>query len=274
VAVSGTRIGAITPLVRGSVILAKVDQALPIKADGVLRGFNNVVGTTFFPRYLEPFAPERIVEVSAGPKRLLTDPDILNSEASVVKIVGTNACTGGVEGSGFLYAPGRIMTNAHVVAGVTRPEVEVNGQKLTGTIVLYDPRLDVAILTVDDSTSPALAFDTEVAAKDPVAIVGFPQDGPFDIQAARVRSEQRLRSPDINGKSTVIREVFALRGLIRPGNSGGPILTSSGDVAGMVFAASVTDGETGYALTANQLAESAAAGVNTNGAVDTGTCVR
>lgn len=274
VAVSGTRIGAITPVVRESKVLAQVDRALPLEASGLLRGFNNVVGAGFFPRYLEPFAPERIVDVPPGPERLLHDPDVLVSEASVVKIVGENACTGGVEGTGFVYSPGRVMTNAHVVAGVTRPEVEIDGQVLVGTVVHYDPRLDVAVLAVDTTNPPPLAFDPDVKASDGVAIVGYPQDGPFDVQTARVRSQQRLRSPDINNTSIVLREVFALRGLIRPGNSGGPVLTSGGDVAGMVFAASVTDSDTGYALTATQLADSAAAGINNDKAVATGTCVR
>ena len=127
VAVSGTRIGAITPMVRDSTILAKVDQTLPSDSGQVLQAFNNVVGTTFFPRYLEPFAPERIVAVKPGDKRMLTDPDVVVAQSSVVKVRGANGCGSGVEGTGFFYAPGRLMTYAHVVAGVTRPEVEVAG---------------------------------------------------------------------------------------------------------------------------------------------------
>lgn len=274
VAVSGTRIGAFTPLVRDSAILAEVDQTLPTDSDKVLQAFNNVVGTTFFPRYLEPFAPERIVAVRPGDPRMLTDPDVVAAEASVVKVRGTNGCGGGVEGTGFFYAPGRLMTNAHVVAGVTRPEVEVGGSSVTASVVLYDPELDIAVLSLPDTGSFPLAFDTEVEPREPVAVLGYPEDGPYDVESGRVRSEQRLRSPDIYGEGTVIRQVFSLRGLIRPGNSGGPIVTSAGDVAGMVFAASVSDPDTGYALTAEQVAESAAAGVAATAPVDTGTCVR
>ena len=273
VAVSGTRIATITPQVRNSKVLAAVDRAIPVGADGVMKGFNDVVGSTYFPRYLEPFAPERIVEVPAGPRRIVRAAGVVSSEPSVVKVLGDNICSGGVEGSGFLYAPGRVMTNAHVVAGVTRPTVEVGGQQLTGTVVVYDPELDVAVVAVDDAATPHLVFDRDVEAGAPVAVVGYPQDGPFDIQPARVRSQQRLRSPDIHGNGVVIREVLALRGLIRPGNSGGPVLTAEGDVAGVVFAASVSDPDTGYALTADQVSEAAAAGLRGAAPVSTGMCV-
>lgn len=274
VAVSGTRIGAITPLVRDSTVLAKVDQTLPADASKVLQTFNNVVGTTFFPRYLEPFAPERIVAVEPGDKRMLTDPDVVAAQSSVVKVRGSNGCGSGVEGTGFFFAPGRLMTNAHVVAGVTRPEVEVGGTSVVASVVLYDPDLDIAVLAMPDPGIPLLKFDTGAEPDDDVAVVGYPEDGPYDVEAGRIRSQQRLRSPDIYGEGTVIRQVYSLRALIRPGNSGGPILTSGGDVAGMVFAASVSDRETGYALTASQVAESAAKGVTSESPVDTGTCVR
>src|SRR5918995_1749596 len=274
VAVSGTRIGAITPLVRESALLARVDQTLPPDSGEVLQTFNNVVGTTFFPRYLEPFAPERIVAVRPGDPRMLTDPDVIAAETSVVKVRGTNGCGSGVEGTGFFYAPGRLMTNAHVVAGVTRPEVEVGGSSVVASVVLYDADLDIAVLALPDAGVPRLAFDTTAEPGDDVASVGYPEDGPYDVQAGRIRSQQRLRSPDIYGEGTVIRQVYSLRALIRPGNSGGPILTSAGDVAGMVFAASVSDQDTGYALTASQVSESGALAVPGEPRVHPAPCVR
>ena len=145
---------------------------------------------------------------------------------------------------------------------------------VVASVVLYDEDLDIAVLSLPDTGTPHLALDAEVEPRDAVAVLGYPEDGPYDVQSGRVRAEQRLRSPDIYGEGTVIRQVFSLRALIRPGNSGGPIVTSAGDVAGMVFAASVSDQDTGYALTADQVAESAAAGVTRDAPVDTGTCVR
>ncbi|MEI2711786.1 MAG: MarP family serine protease [Nocardioides sp.] len=273
VAVSGSRLGALTPQVRESIVLGKVDAALPNGANRVLRAFDNVVGNTFFPRYLEPFAPERIVKVAPGPKRMFTDPDVVNAAPSVLKVRSTRACQGGIEGSGFLYARNRLMTNAHVVAGVRRPEVLIGDRSVPARVVHYDARLDVAVLALDTANLPTLPFNRSAKAKDPIAILGFPQDGPYDVRSGRIRAQQRLRSPDIYGSGSVIREVFSVRGLVRPGNSGGPIVDSAGDVVGVVFAASVSDRQTGYALTADQVAEAAALGVTSSAQVSTGRCV-
>jgi S1-C subfamily serine protease len=272
VAIAGSGISGITPLVRESLVLKKVDQLLPAGADGLLKAFNNVVGTTFFPRYLEPFAPERIVAVGPGPRRLLTDPDVVRAELSVVKIQSVNSCGRGIEGSGFVFAPDRVMTNAHVVAGVDEPTIEIGGNAVAGRVVYYDPDVDVAVIAVESGEATVLSFDLDVEPKQGVAILGFPEDGPYDVQTARVRSEQRLRSPNIYGDGAVIRDVLSLRGKVRPGNSGGPVVSSAGDVVGMVFAASLTDSDTGYALTAEQVSEAAAEGTVRGEAADTEDC--
>jgi Trypsin-like peptidase domain/Colicin V production protein len=272
VAVAGSGITGITPLVRESTVLKTVDELLPDSAANLLKAFNNVVGTTFFPRYLEPFAPERIVPVGPGPQRLLTDPDVVRAESAVVKIQSVNSCGRGIEGSGFLFARDRVMTNAHVVAGVDEPKIEIGGETLKATVVYYDPDVDIAVLAVDSGDLTTLPFDTEVQPQQGVAILGYPQDGPYDVQTARVRSEQRLRSPNIYGDGAVIREVLSLRGKVRPGNSGGPVVSSGGDVVGVVFAASLTDSDTGYALTADQVAEAATLGVGAGAPVDTQDC--
>ncbi|GAA4122150.1 MarP family serine protease [Nocardioides fonticola] len=272
VAISGSRIAGVTPLVRSSAVLGEVDAVLPRDSADLLQAFNDVVGEGFFPRYLEPFAPERIVEVAPGDKRMLQRPGVRAAGASILKVRGTNRCGRGVEGSGFLYAADRLMTNAHVVAGVTDPDVIIDGSPVPGRVVYYNPNVDLAVISFDSGTRRPLAFDEDAQAQDAVAIVGYPQDGPYDVRAGRIRAEQRLRSPNIYGDGTVIREVFSLRGLVRPGNSGGPILTTRGQVAGVVFAASVTDADTGYALTASQAQDAAAAGERGSTAVSTGAC--
>ncbi len=272
VAVSGASLPWVSKQVRESRVLSRVDDVMPPRAVTALNSFNDVVGSSFFPRYLEPFARERILEVGPPPGRIGRDPEVRAAGASVLKVRGENSCNRGVEGTGFLYAPNRLMTNAHVVAGVRDPAVIVDDQEVPATVVYYNEDLDVAVLAVDGLNRPFLRFDTGGEERDPGAVLGYPQDGPYDVQAARIRNKQRLRSPDIYGDGTVIREVFSLRALVRPGNSGGPLVSADGDVLGVIFAASVTDGDTGYALTAEQVKESAAQGATSDREVSTGRC--
>ncbi len=229
----------------------------------MLNAFNNVVGTTFFPRYLEPFAPERIVEVGPGPRRLLTDPDVEAAGPAVLKVRGTNDCGRGVEGTGFVYSAGRLMTNAHVVAGVDEPEVIIDGSSVTAEVVYYNSDLDIAVLELGTSGVPSLAFDREAQPQDGVAILGYPQGRHLQRAARADPGRAAVAVRNIYGEGTVIREVFSLRGLVRPAHSGGPIVSSAGDVVGVVFAASVTDRETGYAVTADQVGRSARSGSRT-----------
>ena len=273
VAISGSRIPGISPQVRESRVLVTVNDVMPVQAQQALRSFDSVVGSSFFPRYLEPFAPERIVTVAPAQRRVLRDPDIRDAARSVFKIRSNNRCGSGVEGTGFLYAPNKLMTNAHVVAGVTEPMVKVGGDTVRGTVVHYDPEVDVAVIDVPALDGPAMGFDLDGREREQGAVLGFPQDGPFNAQPVRIRSDQRLRSPDIYGNGTVTRHVFSLRGLIRPGNSGGPVVSTGGRVLGVVFAASVSDRDTGYALTADQVRRAAALGLDSRQRVSSGNCV-
>jgi S1-C subfamily serine protease len=272
VAITGARIPVISPMVNGSRVLSTVNGVMPARAQTTLRAFDDVVGSSFFPRYLEPFAPERIIHVAPAPSGVVRDPDIEHAELSVFKIRGNSRCGNGVEGSGFLYYPGRVMTNAHVVAGVSDPVVRVGSHDVAAKVVFYDRRTDVAVLAVPSLTGPVIGFDLHGHERETGAVLGFPNDGPFNAQPARIRSEQRLRSPDIYGNGTVTREVFSVRGVIRPGNSGGPLVSTAGRVLGVVFAASVTDGQTGYALTADQVRHAAEVGIGADRGVGTGGC--
>ena len=272
VAVSGAKLPWASREVRSSAVLDRVNGVMPANAVEALNSFNDVVGSSFFPRYLEPFAPERIIDVGPPPGRVARDPDVQRAQESVFKIRGENSCSRGVEGSGFLYGPGRVMTNAHVVAGVDRPVVLVGEDERPATVVYYNPDIDIAVLAVDGTRGPFLRFDQSGRPNQAGAVLGYPQDGPYNVQAARIRGEQRLRSPDIYGDGTVVREVFSLRALVRPGNSGGPLVSSAGKVLGVIFAASVTDTDTGYALTSEQVAGAAAQGLTRSSDVDTGAC--
>ena len=273
VAISGSQIPGISPQVRHSRVLIGVNRVMPVQAQQALRSFDQVVGSSFFPRYLEPFAPERIVNVPKADHKVLRDPDIRRAAESVFKVRSSNRCGGGVEGTGFLYAPGKLMTNAHVVAGVTEPEVIVGDDAVTGKVVYYDPDVDIAVIDVPELDGPTISFDLTAKERQQGASLGFPQDGPFDARPVRIRSDQRLRSPDIYGDGTVTRHVYALRGMIRPGNSGGPVVSTAGRVLGVVFAASVSNHETGYALTADQVRRAAAMGLDAEDKVSSGNCL-
>lgn len=272
VAISGARIPGLSPQVRDSRVLVAVDQLMPQQAQQALRSFNNVVSSSVFPRYLEPFAQERIRNVPHADRTVLRDPDIRAAARSVFKIRSNNRCGSGVEGTGFLYAPRKLMTNAHVVAGVTEPMVEVGERTVQGTVVYYDPEVDVAVIEVPGLDVPPVRFALSGRESQQGAVLGYPQDGPFDAQPVRIRADQRLRSPDIYGNGTVTRHVFSLRGMIRPGNSGGPVVSTNGRVLGVVFAASVSDKDTGYALTSDQVRQAAARGLGARTKVSSGNC--
>ncbi|MDX6326667.1 MAG: hypothetical protein QOK15_3021, partial [Nocardioidaceae bacterium] len=184
VAVSGASLPWVTQQVRSSEVLKRVDGLMPARAVQALNSFNEVVGSSFFPRYLEPFAQERIVQVAAPPLRISSDPDIQAAAQSVVKVRGENRCGQGVEGSGFLFSPTRVMTNAHVVAGVSSPHVLVGDQEVTASVVYYNPEIDVAVLAVQDLGRPHLSFDRTGRSQEAGAVLGFPQDGPYDVEGA------------------------------------------------------------------------------------------
>lgn len=270
--VSGTSIPYLSTASRDSSILERVDDVMPTQASSVLRAFNKVLDANLFPRYIDPFESEEIKAVAPPDTSTLASEGVREAAGSVVKILGEASCQRGIEGTGFAYAKDRIMTNAHVVAGVTDPVVVVSGRRLDAEVVVFDPKLDVAVLRVDGLNLKSLDFDRTGEQGDSAAILGFPENGPFDARAARIRSVLNLRSPDIYDKGEVVRKTFSIRGLVRSGNSGGPLVSESGDVYGLIFAASVTDSSTGYALTAGQVAADADKGRSATRSVSTGQC--
>ncbi|KAA1380730.1 MarP family serine protease [Aeromicrobium fastidiosum] len=270
--VSGTSIPYLSTASRDSAILEKVDGVMPARATSVLRSFNEVLDSNLFPRYIDPFDSEDITQVDPPDEETLASAGVRRARDSVVKILGQARCDRGIEGSGFAYADGRIMTNAHVVAGVASPSVVVGDREVPTRVVLFDRDLDIAVLAVEGLDLDPLRFDDTGEAGQAAAVLGYPQNGPFDARAARIRDEIRLRSPDIYDRGQVVRETFSVRGLVRSGNSGGPLVSESGDVLGVIFAASVSDKSTGYALTAKQVADDARKGARATAEVSTGDC--
>lgn len=272
VAVSGARIPSVTSAVRGSQVLAKVDDSLPGGADRALQAFNDVVNTDLFPRFLDPFVPERIRETQPPDGAIARNPVVREAYSRIAKVTGVANCSRGLEGSGFVYAPQRVMTNAHVVAGVSSPKVEVNGKKYDAKVVLFDSSVDIAVLYVPEARRQAPGVRQGGQGRRRRGGARLPGERAVRLEPARIRSEERLRGPDIYGDKTVTRRAFSIWAQVRPGNSGGPLISAKGTVYGVVFAASVEDNRTGYVLTAEQVAEDAAAGAKATEEVSTQSC--
>jgi S1-C subfamily serine protease len=264
--------------VRNSSILQGVDQVVPSVANTWFGPFRRLLDQDLdrngFPEVFGGLGPTNVTPVAPPDPRLARSRAVRLAEPEVVKITGVApACSRQLEGSGFVYAPNRVMTNAHVLAGVTSPTVQpVNGPPLPARVVLYDPERDVAVLDVPGLGGTALQFADPISRGQNAIVVGYPENGPFTAVAARVRSVQNARGPDIYQNRQVTRQIYSLFSLVRPGNSGGPLLTPSGKVAGVVFAAAVDNARTGYALTAREVAPDAAAGEKATNSVSTQGC--
>lgn len=274
VAASGAQLHRLNQAVRTSVVLGSVDDALPGGTTRVMATFTSLVDSSKFPRYLEPFTPERIKDVPAPLPAFAQSAGVREAGRSVVKVLGSaDGCGRTLEGTGFAIGRGRVMTNAHVVAGVDDPVVAVAATSYRAQVVHYDPEVDVAVLRVPSLGVAPLRFAARPAeSEDPAAVLGFPENGPYDVQPARVRDQQTLRSPDIYSEGTVSRDTYSIYAMVRPGNSGGPLVNSGGEVLGVIFAASVTSKNTGYALTADQVSEAAVDGSAATSEVSTGPC--
>jgi S1-C subfamily serine protease len=169
---------------------------------------------------------------------ILNSPAVRAARLSVVRVLGT-ACGLGVEGSGWVAAPHVVVTNAHVVAGESDTTVEIGGHApgLAAEVVDFDPHDDVAILRVPGLDERSLSLAPHPSAGTGAAILGYPLDGPFNAEPGRIGQTQSVNTEDAYGNGPVIRSITPLRGLVRPGNSGGPLIDSSGQVVGTVFAA-------------------------------------
>ena len=274
-AVASSPYETLSSQVQRSVVLGAVDEVVPDAGRRLFTSLRDLVDERGFPEVFDDLRRPEVTDVAPPDPVLATSPAVRLAKPSVLKITGeATDCGKRIEGSGFVYAPQRVMTNAHVVAGVDRPVVEVgDGELLPATVVLFDPGRDLAVLAVPGLTRPALAFNAETAESGSGAIVvGYPKDGPFRPNAARISDDQDARGLDIYGEQTVVREIYALRGLVEQGNSGGPLLDLQGRVYGVIFAAAADDRNVGYALTAQEVAGQAAAGATATERVSTRTC--
>lgn len=267
--------------IRGSKVLAGVDSVVGATLPSARQLPNELralLDSSGFPDVLSPFAQTPITEVGPPNAALASSPAIRNAGDSVVKIRGKALrCSRALEGTGFVIAPERVVTNAHVVAGTAEVTVETShngkGRSRPAKVVSYDPEVDVAVLAVPGLDLDPLRIAPRTASVgDDAIVLGYPLDGPFKVTPARIRDHIDLRGPDIYTAKTVVRDVYTVRAVVRSGNSGGPLLAPDGSVYGMVFGAALDDNETGYVLTAQQIAPMLRAAPSLSASVSTGSC--
>lgn len=275
-ALRGSPAPAVNRAVSSSKLLTAVDRYMPENLNVLAENFRRAVAGSDFPRVFAGVAPEQILPVPAPDPGTVSRKVLARAAQSIVKIVGdAPACGRGQEGSGTVVAPQRVLTNAHVVAGVAAPTVQVGGEgpRLRARVVLFDPQRDVAVLAVPDLHAPALPLArVDLGHGDDAVVAGFPKNGPFAAGAARVRDVLTAVGEDIYGKPGVTREVYSLYANVQQGNSGGPLLDTGGHVVGMVFAKSLDDPSTGYALTIKEIASDVRAGESAQQRVSSGGC--
>lgn len=223
---------------------------------------------------LQTSARPSIVPVDAPDANLANSPVVAAVRSSVVKVRGVaDRCQKIFEASGFVVAPSAVMSTAHEVAGADISFVEVDGKTYDAQVVSYDPIADVSILGVPNLTAQPLQFADSGARSGTDAIVlGYPGDGELVAAPARIRQVIELDGPDIYRSMTTTREVYTIRGAVAQGSSGGPLIDVDGRVLGVVFGAAVDDRETGFALTAKEVARQMANVGNTR-PVFTGECL-
>ncbi|MFI7236544.1 MarP family serine protease [Streptomyces cyaneofuscatus] len=264
--------------VRNSSVLLGISRVMPQQAPPWFQDFSSVLAQNGFPQVFSPFANEPITEVKPPDPALVGSPVAARAKKSIVKVVGTAPSCGKVlEGTGFVFSDRRVMTNAHVVGGVSEPTVQIGGEGrlYDAKVVLYDWQRDIAVLDVPDLRATPLEFtgpNDDAQSGDSAIVAGFPENGAYDVRSARVRARIDANGPDIYQRGTVLRDVYSLYATVRQGNSGGPLLTPDGKVYGVVFAKSLDDPDTGYALTADEIREDIEIGRTANQQVDSQGC--
>ncbi|MEA2126145.1 MAG: hypothetical protein QOI80_2927 [Solirubrobacteraceae bacterium] len=248
--------------IQRSAILTKLNDVLPSR-----KLLNALARFDPFPRITGPDA-----NVAPPTAKIARDPDVAAAAGSVVKVLGT-ACGLGVEGSGWVAAPGVVVTNAHVVAGEDDTSVHVGGEAsgLRATAVHFDPRNDIAVLRVEGLEARALPLADHPPRGTSAAILGYPLDGPYRVRAARLGSTSTVLTEDAYGQGPVRRSIVSLRGKVQSGNSGGPVVDARGRVVATVFAATTSGPRGGYGVPNAQVHGALA---DSTGPVSTGPCAR
>ncbi|WP_375497698.1 MarP family serine protease [uncultured Jatrophihabitans sp.] len=263
-------------------IVRAVNGAVPEEVRGLYSSLRGFLDQSGFPPVLGDLPSTSVVAVPSPPANLTpaVAARVRTAQRSTVKIFGeAPECDRGIEGSGFVYAPHRVLTNAHVVAGTRTVRIVVGSgtgdsqRTVPAEVVYLDPGRDVAVLYAPDLDAPALRFTAAPGRTgDPATVLGYPENGPFTVRSARIRSQTTVRGSNIYGNGNITRSIYSIRSVVRSGNSGGPLLADDGTVLGMVFATALDSPDTGFVLTDAEIAAAASVGRTARAAVDTGSC--
>jgi S1-C subfamily serine protease len=263
--------------VNNSVVLQTLDRFMPNPAKTMFSDFRRLVaGNSTFAEVFSGIGAERVLAIPAPDPAVLDSPGVLAARTSVVRVQGVApSCQRAIEGSGFVISPDHVLTNAHVVAGVTERQTVTtsSGRTLAATVVYYDPQVDVAILNVPGLDLAPLSFARPAGPGADAVVAGYPLDARYlHTVAARIGGVQDAVGPNIYQTSTVTRQIYEIRAVVQSGNSGGPLLSPQGTVDGVVFAAAVGVNDTGFALTATEVTPDADAGEKATAPVSTMSC--
>jgi S1-C subfamily serine protease len=274
-AVVNAPFAAITTQVNHSVVLKGVDRVMPPSARTMFSDFRGLLAAGPYTQVFGELGAEPALTVAAPDPRVLSSPGLRRASDSIVKVFGdATSCSKQIEGSGFVFAPDHVLTNAHVVAGVDDNQQVVNrtGTHLAARVVFFDPGRDVAVLYVPGLNATPLSFAGPVSVGADAIVVGYPGNKSFTAVPARVDLDEKVNVPDIYESHNVTRQIYSVRALVQSGNSGGPLLAPDGQVDGVVFAAAVGVNDSGFALSSSEVTPDAQAAHSATSAVSTQGC--
>jgi S1-C subfamily serine protease len=265
----------VTTQVNRSAVLHAVDKVMPSAARTMFSDFRSLLASGPYVQVFGALGAEPRLTVAPPDPAVVNSAGLARSRNSIVKVMGVApSCSRRIEGSGFVISQDHVLTNAHVVAGVTENQAVFTrtGDKKGARVVLFDPERDVAVLYVPGLNARPLAFTGPASLGANAIVAGYPLDHNFTAVPARVGDDQLAQAPDIYQSHEVTRQIYSIRADVEPGNSGGPLLATNGQVYGVVFAAAVGVKNTGYALTAGEVRSDVSAGSARTARVSTQAC--
>jgi S1-C subfamily serine protease len=257
-ALNASSFAGVVNQIQDSAVLTTMDRVMPAQAKTMFGQFRQLLANGPFPQVFSGIGADHLFAISAPDPAVLTSPGYEAARSRVLKIQGTAlSCDRDIEGSGFVFAPDHVMTNAHVVAGVDADQTVTTPDGKTYTknvkVVLYDPQVDIAVLYVPGLDLTPLQFNYGAQVGDSAVVAGYPENDPFTQVPARIGGTQAATGADIYDTGSVTRDIYQIRANVEPGNSGGPLLSPSGTVDGVTFAADVGTPDIGFSLTASEV---------------------